>query len=158
MKIFDARDIIRFALRIEENGEALYRKAALAAQNDDIRNLFNLLADEEIQHKALFREMLSKMETLQPAETYDGEYAEYLSDYMDGKVIFTKEVGKELTPDVKDTLSVITFAMGRETDSILYYHEAKRFIAEKYFDIIDKVIAEERNHFSKLAELRKTYA
>jgi len=158
MKIFDARDIIRFALRIEENGEALYRKAALAAQNDDIRNLFNLLADEEIQHKALFREMLSKMETLQPAETYDGEYAEYLSDYMDGKVIFTKEIGKELTPDVKDTLSVITFAMGRETDSILYYHEAKRFIAEKYFDIIDKVIAEERNHFSKLAELRKTYA
>ena len=70
--------------------------------------------------------MLSKMETLQPAETYDGEYAAYLSDYIDGKVIFTKEVQQELTPDTKDTLSVITFAMRREADSILYYHEAKQ--------------------------------
>jgi rubrerythrin len=157
MKILDARDVVRFALRIEENGEALYRKAALSAQNEDIRKLFNLIADEEIQHKALFREMLSKMETLQPAETYDGEYADYLTDYIDGKVIFTKEVGKELKPDAKDTLSVIAFAMGREADSILYYHEAKRFIAEKYYDIIDKVITEERKHFSKLSELRKTY-
>jgi rubrerythrin len=158
MKILDARDIMRFAVRIEEGGEALYRKAALAVKDKDVQNLFNFLADEEIQHKALFREMLSKMETLQPAETYDGEYAEYLSDYIDGKVIFTKEVEKELTPDGKDTLPVITFAMGREADSILYYHEAKRFIAEKYYDVIDKVIIEERKHFSKLSELRKKYA
>ncbi len=157
MKILDARDVIRFAIRIEEDGEALYRKAALAAQDKDVRDLFNLLADEEIQHKVLFREMLSRMETLQPAETYDGEYAEYLSDYVDGKVIFTKEARKELTPDTQDTLSAITFAIGRETDSILYYHEAKRFIAEKYYEIIDNIIKEERKHFSRLSELRKKY-
>ena len=90
MKIFDARDVIQFALRIEEDGEVFYRKAALAAQDKDIRDLFNFLADEEIQHKALFREMFSKMEALQPAETYDGEYASYLSDYIDGKVSLHK--------------------------------------------------------------------
>ena len=136
MKILDARDVIRFAIRIEEDGEAFYRKAALAAQNKDIRDLFNFLADEEIQHKTLFREMLSRMETLQPAETYDGEYAAYLSDYIDGKVIFTKEVQQGFTSDTKDILSAITFAMQREADSILYYHEAKRFIAEKYYNMI----------------------
>jgi rubrerythrin len=157
MKILDARDVIRFAIRIEEDGEAFYRKAALAAQNKDIRDLFNFLADEEIQHKTLFREMLSRMETLQPAETYDGEYAAYLSDYIDGKVIFTKEVQQGFTSDTKDILSAITFAMQREADSILYYHEAKRFIAEKYYNMIDKIITEERKHFSKLSELRKKY-
>lgn len=158
MKIFDARDVIKFAVRIEEDGEAFYRKAALVAQDKDTRDLFNFLADEEIQHKAIFREMLSKMETLQPAETYDGEYAVYLSDYIDGKVIFKKEAQQELTSDTKDTLSAITFAMQREADSILYYHEAKQFIAEKYYNIIDKIITEERKHFSKLSELRKKYA
>ncbi len=158
MKIFDASDVIRFAVRIEKDGEAFYRTVALAAQNKDVQDLFNFLADEEIQHEALFREMLSKIETLQPAETYDGEYAAYLSDYIDGKVIFTKEVQEKLVSDVKSILSAITFAMGRETDSILYYHEAKRFIAEKYYDVIDKVIAEERKHFNKLSELRKKYA
>jgi rubrerythrin len=158
MKIFDANDVIRFAVRIEEDGEVFYRKVALVSQEKDTRDLFNFLADEEIQHKAIFREMLSKMETLQPAETYDGEYAMYLSDYIDGKVIFKKEAQQELTSDTKDALSAITFAMGREADSILYYHEAKRFIAEKYYSIIDKIITEERKHFSKLSELRKKYA
>jgi rubrerythrin len=158
MKTFDARDVIQFAVRIEEDGEAFYRKAALAAEDKDTRDLFNFLADEEIQHKELFREMLSKMEALQPAETYDGEYAAYLSDYIDGKVIFTKKAEQALTPVMKDTFSVITFAMQREADSILYYHEAKRFIAEKYYNIIDKIITEERKHFGKLSELRKKYA
>jgi rubrerythrin len=158
MKTFDARDVIRFAVRIEEDGEAFYRKAGLAAQDKDTRDLFNFLASEEIQHKALFREMLSKMEALQPAETYDGEYAAYLSDYIDGKVIFTKEAEQRLTPDTEDTSSVIAFAMQREADSILYYHEVKQFIAEKYYTIIDKIIIEERKHFSKLSELRKKYA
>jgi rubrerythrin len=158
MKILDARDIIQFAIRIEEDGEVFYQKAALVAEDKDTRDLFNFLADEEIQHKALFRDMLSKMEALQSAETYDGEYAAYLSDYIDGKVIFTKDLQKELAPDAKDTLSAITFAMQREADSILYYHEAKRFIAEKYYDIIDKIIIEERKHFNKLSELRKRYA
>src|SRR5512139_3629460 len=104
MKIFDARDIIQFAVRIEEDGEVFYRKASLAAQDKDIKDLFNLLANEEVQHKALFRDMLSNMEAHQPAETYDGEYAAYLGDYIDGKVVFTKDAQKELAPDVRDTL------------------------------------------------------
>jgi rubrerythrin len=158
MKIFDARDIIQFAVRIEEDGETFYRKASLAAQDKDIKDLFNLLANEEVQHKALFRDMLSNMEALQPAETYDGEYAAYLGDYIDGKVVFTKDAQKELAPDVSDTSSAVMFAMQREADSILYYHEAKQFIAEKYYNIIDKIIIEERKHFSKLSELRKKYA
>jgi rubrerythrin len=157
MKIFNASDIIQFAVRIEEEGEAFYRKAAQNARDKDTQDLFSFLANEELQHKALFREMFSKMETLQPAETYDGEYAAYLSDYIDGKVVFTKDVQKELAPDANDTLSAIAFAMQREADSILYYHEAKQFIAEKFHIIIDKIIIEERKHFSKLSELRKKY-
>jgi rubrerythrin len=157
MKTFDARDVIQFAVRIEEDGEAFYSKAAFAAQDKDTRDLFNFLANEEIQHKVLFREMLSKMEALPPAETYDGEYAAYLSDYIDGKVIFMKEDEQKLTAHTGDTLSAIVFAMQREADSILYYHEVKQFIAEKYYNIIDKIITEERKHFSKLSELRKKY-
>lgn len=157
MKIFDASDIVQFAVRIEEEGEAFYRKAAQDARDKDTQDLFSFLANEELQHKALFREMLSKVETLQPAETYDGEYGAYLRDYIDGKVIFTKDVQQDLTPETKNTLSVVVFAMQREADSILYYHEAKQFIAEKYYNMIDKIITEERKHFSKLSELRKKY-
>ncbi len=158
MKIFNAGDIIQFAVRIEEEGEAFYQKAAQDAQEKDAQDLFSFLAGEEVQHKALFKEMLSGIETSQPAETYDGEYAAYLSNFIDDKVIFTKDARMELSRNPGDTASAIVFAMRREADSILYYHEVKQFVAEKYYNIIDKIITEERKHFSKLSELRKKYA
>ncbi len=157
MKIFNAGDIVQFAVRIEEEGEAFYRKAAQDARDKDTQDLFSFLASEETKHKALFKEMLSSIETSQPAETYDGEYGAYLSNYIDGKVVFTKNVLQELAPDTRDAASAIVFAMQREADSILYYHEAKQFIAEKYYSVIDRIITEERKHFSKLSELRKKY-
>lgn len=157
MKIFNAGDVLEFAVRIEEDGETFYRKAALTAGNKDVGDLFSLLADEEIKHKEIFRDMLSKVEAVAPAETYDGEFAAYLHNYIDGKVIFTKNKEEEASSVAKNTLSAILFAMQREADSILYYHESKQFIAEKYYTIIDKIIAEERKHFSRLSELRIKY-
>ena len=157
MKIFNAGDVLQFAVRIEEDGEAFYRKAALAIGDKDIRDLFLLLADEEIKHKVIFQDMLSKVESVAPAETYDGEFAAYLHNYIDDKVIFTNSKQEEVSSDAKDTVSAILFAIQREADSILYYHESKQFIAEKFYGIIDKVIAEERKHFNKLSELRNKY-
>ncbi len=157
MKIFNAGDVLEFAVRIEEDGEAFYRKAALATGDKDVRDLFSFLADEEIKHKVIFQDMLSKVEAVAPAETYDGEFAAYLHNYIDGKIIFTKNKQEEIASDAKDTLSAILFAMQREADSILYYHESKQFIVEKFYGVIDKIIAEERKHFNKLSELRNKY-
>ncbi len=157
MKIFNAGDVIQFAVRVEEDGEAFYRKAADATKDKDVRQLFHFLAGQEVMHKATFQHMLSKIETVPPAETYDGEYVSYLHDYIDSKIIFAKKARDEVVSKEKDTLSVITFAMEREADSILYYQEAKQFIAEKYYDTMDRIIGEERKHFSKLSELRKKY-
>lgn len=157
MNIFNAGDVIQFAVRIEEDGEAFYRKAALATEDKDARDLFNLLTIEEAKHKIIFQDMLSKGEVVMPAETYDGEYAVYLRDYIDGRVIFTRKVEGEIVSDAKDALSAITFAMQREADSILYYHEVKRFVAGRHYDVIDKIITEERKHFSELSELQKKY-
>lgn len=158
MKIFNVGDIIQFAVRIEEDGENFYRKAAAAAPNGEMQAMFNYLADEETHHKSIFSEMLSKIENIQPAETYDGEYAAYLSDYIDNKVIFTKQVQQEFGSGTKDMISAVNFAMQRETDSILYYHEIKQFVAEKYYDAIDGIINEERKHFRKLSEMRNQLA
>ncbi len=158
MKIFNASDVVQFAIRIEEDGEAFYRKVASAVSDKELQTFFNFLADEETHHKSVFSEMLSRIENVQAAETYDGEYAAYLSDYIDNKVIFTRQVQQELGSDKKDMISAIDFAMQRETDSILYYHEAKQFVAEKYYDAIDNIIKEERKHFRKLADLKKQYS
>ena len=157
MNIFSTGDILQFAVRIEEDGEMFYHKAALNATDKEVRDLFNYLADEEIRHKRIFQEMLSGIETNPQAESFSGEYGAYLRDYVDGKAVFTKDARGEAMSDGLDAASALHFAMGREADSILYYHEAKQFVDEKHYAAIDRIIEEERKHFAKLAEMEKKF-
>lgn len=157
MNIFSTGDILQFAMRIEEDGEMFYHKAALNAEAKETRDFFNTMADEEARHKTVFEEMLKGIDVNPPAESFRGEYAAYLRDYIDGKVVFTKKEKDQVMPDTLDTIGAIRFAMGREVDSILYYHEAKQFIDKKHYAAIDRIIEEERKHFVKLAEMEKKH-
>jgi rubrerythrin len=157
MKIFDASEIYQFAMRIEENGEKFYRRAAVVTEDENARYLFNFLADEEVGHKKIFSALLAKMEKYEPEERYPGEYMAYLRDYLDNKVIFSAKALNEEFCDIKDTVSALDFAINREVDSILYYSEAKNFVAKSQHEAIDKIIDEERKHFAKLTDFKKEY-
>ncbi len=89
MNVFTASDVLNFAIRIEEDGELFYRRVANFPNTDEIRSLFNQLADEEIHHR-IFTEMLEKINDVRPPETYPGEFMDYLRDYIDGKVVFNR--------------------------------------------------------------------
>jgi rubrerythrin len=158
MEIFlQASDIIQFAIRIEEDGEIFYRKAALMMEDKRTGEIFNHLADEEVEHKKIFQDMLAKIGEYRPPESFQGEYLAYLRDYIDNKAVFTKDIKNQQMSDVHDTLSAVSFAMQRELDSILYYQETKQFLSERHYVTIDNIIEEERKHFASLAEIKKTY-
>ncbi len=156
MNLFTASEILQFAIRIEEDGELFYRKSSGFADTDEIRRLFNQLADEEIRHKKVFSEMLEKITDIQPPETYPGEFMNYLRDYIDGKVVFSTDI-KTMADEIRDTISALKFAMGRELESIAYYHEVKSFVPQKHHPQVDSIIQEERKHFAKLSEVLKSY-
>ena len=156
MKIFDASEVFQFAIRIEENGEKFYRYAQGIAKEEEEKKIFNYLADEETNHKKVFEDLVSKIEKYEPAESYPGEYFAYLRAYVDN-IIFTKEELDAELSRVKDTLSAVKFAIRRELDSILYYHETKKFVSESQHHLLDKIIHEETKHFLKLSELEKSY-
>ncbi len=157
MNIFDASEIYRFAIKMEENGEAFYRHAALLTNDEDARYLFNFLADEEVNHKNIFGRMLSKMEKVEPDEGYPGEYMDYLRDFIDHRSVFSKTKLEREFNDVKDTLTAIDFAINREVDSILYYSEAKNFVGKSQQEAIEQIISEERKHFAKLSDFKTDY-
>lgn len=153
---FNASEILQFAIRIEENGEKFYRYAVRIAEDENTKKIFNYLADEEINHKKIFEDLLSRIEKHEPVESYPGEYFAYLRAYVDENVFTNDMLNKEISR-VKNTLSAINFGIQRELDSILYYHEVKTFVPKSQHDLIDKIIGEERKHFSKLSQLRKKY-
>ena len=154
MGTFDVSEIFQFAIGIEENGEKFYHYAAQIAEDEEMKDVFNRLADDEIEHKKIFGKMLSKIEKYEPPDIYPDEYFSYLRAYADG-TIFTGKMQKEELSAVKDVPSAIKFAIQRELDSILYYQEIKKFVTKDQHDLIDGIIEEERGHFLKLSKFLK---
>lgn len=150
MKVFNGHDILQFAIRIEENGEAFYRESASMVADNDVKELFIRLAGDEIGHKKTFEGMLVQLADYTPAETYDGEYLSYLKNYIDGKVIFKDHPKIPEMAKARDKEAALDFAIQKEADSILYYEEVKKFAGAKYVSVIDRIIAEERKHFVTL--------
>ena len=151
---FNASEIFQFAVRIEENGEKFYRKVADLSDDTNLKNLFTFLADEEVRHKQTFGELLSKIEKYEPSETYTGEYFAYLKAYAD-QIVFSSMIDRELDEKM-NPVSSLEFGIRRELDSILYYLEVKKAVPETQRHLIDTIIDEERSHFLKLSNLKKT--
>ncbi|MCX7916816.1 MAG: ferritin family protein [bacterium] len=149
---FNISEIYQFAIKIEENGEIFYRKVAQNTKNKEVSDLFIFLADEEVRHKRIFEEHLSKIEKYEPPEIYPGEYFAYLKAYAE-ELIFPKNIEKELKRE--DILEAINFGIRRELDSIMYYLEIKDLIPETQHLELDKIIKEERSHFVRLSNLKK---
>ena len=107
-----------------------------------------MLAEDEVEHRKKFEGFLEKVENSVPPEAFTEEYFQYLKVYADEK-IFNKKL-----PDIKKPIDAIQFALNAERDSILYYVEAKNFVLVDEKKIIDDIIAEEKQHFVKLSQIK----
>ncbi len=156
MEVFSASEILQFAVKIEENGEAFYVKSAEALPEGRARDLFRHLAREEARHRKTFQEMLSKVETYTPPESYPDDYFAYLRAYVDD-IIFSQETHEREMHVVKDVISALDFSMRRETESIFYYQEIKKFVPQDQHALVDGIIEEERKHFTSLHETKQFF-
>ncbi|MGQ9603229.1 MAG: ferritin-like domain-containing protein [bacterium] len=153
MDVLKASEVLEIAIKIEENGEAFYRKTADRG-DQKFRQMFEWLADEEVKHKAIFKKMLSRVEGYKPAEAYPGEYFAYIRSYANRLVFTPEKLEKEITK-VRTKDDAIEFAIQREIESILYYLEVKSLVPEGQRCEIDKILDEERRHYLKLVDLKK---
>ncbi|TET59559.1 MAG: hypothetical protein E3J47_08405 [Candidatus Stahlbacteria bacterium] len=155
MSLFEPSEVFQFAIRIEENGEKFYRQMVQKFEDPKVKELFSYLADEEIKHKKTYEEMVSKIEKYEPFETFPGEYFAYLRAYAD-KIIFTQKEFDEEIAKIKDINAALDYAINAELNSILYYQEVKNLVSENQRSTIDRIIEEERRHFVKLSEIKRT--
>jgi len=98
------------------------------------------------------------MEKNTPPESYEGEFSAYLRSYVDNNIIFTKEIMDKQLSNIKSTADALDFAIQRELDSILYYHEIKKLVPAGQHEAIEKIIEEERKHFLSLTAMKKCQA
>jgi rubrerythrin len=153
MSIFNAEDVIQFAIRIEENGEKYYQDAERTATDENPKRLFRRLAAEESEHKEFFKKLLLKTNFPSNPEDYQGEYLEELRAYID------EEAALQPSPkDKNDIASILAAAARREAHSILYYEGLKKFVSEDDSKVLDKIKEEEQRHFTEIRSLARTDA
>jgi rubrerythrin len=158
MNVFTAGDIVEVAIRIEENGVNFYKYAERIAKKENEKKLFAELAQAEVAHKKTFEKLFASMEKSGKPESYEGEYEAYLRSYVDNNLIFTKEIMDKQLAKITDINSALDFAIQRELDSILYYHEIKRLVPASGHETLEQIIEEERKHFLSLTDMKKSLA
>ena len=154
MNIFDVTEIYQFAVQIEENGEKFYRAMVEKFDDPKVKELFGFLAEEEVRHEKVFKEMLAKIEDYSPQESYPGEYFDYLHAYADN-LVFTLDKIDEGISSVNTVNEALQYAIGKELDTILYYHEMRNVVPKHQQEMVDEIIDEERKHVVQLTEMKR---
>jgi rubrerythrin len=149
---FNASEILEMAIEIERNGQKFYKKAAQTIGSPDIKRFLLDLADMELKHERIFREMKEQI-TEKEAAVFDpdNEALLYLQTMADGNVFDLKtDLSKKLTG--KQTVEqIFKMAIQIEKDSIVYYIGLEEYVDQKEDkEKVDRIIDEERGHIIAL--------
>lgn len=154
--VFTAREVMQFAVKNEQDGEAFYRKIAKHTAVPAVRTLFLMLAKEESQHARIFKTMLSEVDERETIATDSGEYVDYMTAYYMADILFSANRLEELPPS-PDPVAALDFGIQRELDSITCYMQAQELVPDGQAKLIAQIIEEERGHFLKFSELKREY-
>ena len=153
---FNASEIFEIALQIEKHGEKFYQHAATICDDPKIKEMFEYLAVEEVKHRKTIDGLLSKIDHYEPPEKYPGEYRQYLTAYSENLVFSDEEFEREMKK-VDTVADAVEFAIEKELQSILYYIEMRNLVPEgPQRDEIDRLVEEERRHYLKLNDTKRT--
>ena len=155
-EFFSAADVVGAAVEMEKRGQVVYRRLALAAENREVKRLFETLAAEEGRHEELFSTMARRVGQAElPAWSTMEEYKGYLSALLDSHALFSPGMSETLFANAENLESAVHAAMKLEKDSLLFFQEMLQLIPGSEHSHVLECIAEERRHLRQLAELLK---
>ena len=152
--MFSAIEIIDLAIKLEKNGEAVYRDAIEKVSNPGLVPLLEWMADEEVKHANWFADLKHNLETRNENPFAEEMSRELFNEMMGEKNFSLKDVDFSSIETVEELIGVfIEF----EKDSIIFYEILKPFVedpaARKY---LQKIIEEEKYHIDRLKEVSDT--
>ena len=148
--MFSTSEILDLAVRIEKNGEAVYRQAADKISNPELVALLTWMADEEVKHASWFSELKSKLSMTSHNPFIEEMSHELFDDLLGEKNFSHKDVDFGRVQNVDELMAIfIEF----EKDSVLFYEVLEPFIEdETTLENLRKIIAEENKHITELQQ------
>jgi len=144
------RELIEIAVQIENGGERFYRYAA--GKNEKVRDIFQLLADDEKKHAVLFQSLLVPS----PEYDYSGidktESIPYIRAIVNSTVLRYLLDRKEYPEKMGSVTEVLDFSLGLEKESLLFYYQLLERIQGKGKSTVERIIGEEKKHIEKILQ------
>jgi len=152
--VFNAEEVLQMAEQIERNGARFYRRAAEIVKDARVNKLLLELAAWEDGHEKIFADMRARLGDREREPTvFDPEHEGglYLRAMADGHVFDVKKDPAVLLTGKETALEILTQAIGKEKDSIIFYLGLKEFAPESLGrEKIEGIIKEEMRHIGYL--------
>ncbi|MBU2547341.1 MAG: ferritin family protein [Proteobacteria bacterium] len=157
---FNASEVFKIAIDIEENGLRFYEKAQAKTDDAEVKKIFAELAGEELKHKARFTELRNELpEAASQSQVWDpdNEMDQYLKMMADMHVFRTGADVDVQLDKVQGATEALKLAMQFEKDSIVFFAEIQNMAeGAESRDKIGVLVKEEQGHLRRLAlQLRR---
>ncbi|MBE9543672.1 MAG: ferritin family protein [Proteobacteria bacterium] len=149
--MFSTKEIIDLAIKLEKNGEAVYRSAIEKVSMPGLVPLLEWMADEEVKHADWFAQLKLNLETKNENPFVAEMSRELFSEMLGDKNFSLKEVDFSSIENINDLVEIfIEF----EKDSIIFYEILKPFVEDPVArEHLSKIIDEEESHIERLKEI-----
>lgn len=159
--MYNADEIFKIAIFIEEHGSLFYKKAADVVSNLDLRKSLLDLAKMEEGHINVFKQLRKEFAESSSFSYSDDNENEDASSYLKAIAnthIFTDSKIEEIFAELTDAKSVLDIAMRFEKDSIIVFTALKEEVPEALGkEKINLLIVEELKHILHITKLIKEF-
>ena len=148
--MFTTNEILDIAIRLEKNGEAIYRQAIEKAANPELEAMLRWMADEEVRHAQWFSDLKGIAQ-----KQADDLLSEKISPDLLGNVIGEQSFSlADIDFDnIEQLAELLDVFIEFENDGILFYEMLLPFLRnEKTRQLLEKIITEEKQHVKTLRE------
>ena len=154
-ELFSAAELVNIAIREEVTGATFYRALAKKTDCAALKDFAAKTAEMEDEHAEKFRKLLETIGDYEPAgESYAGEYEEYMSYLIEGRIFPMGEQGEALAARQESDRQAVETAAEMEKNTLLLYQELIRFVREKDRSILQGIMDEERTHLLQFTKFK----
>lgn len=149
--MFSAYEILDIAVKLEKNGEKVYREAMDQTGDPPLKELLKWMAGEEVKHAEWFSELKNEVELNEDHHLIKEMSGDLVSEFVGDQSFSLKDVDFSA---IKDSRELIEVFIEFERDTILFYEMLESFIIdEETSEKLNRIMDEEKDHISKLQEL-----
>ncbi len=148
--MFSAKEILDIAIKLEKNGETVYRNAIKKVAQPEFIDLLAWMADEEVKHANFFSNLKLELETKRVNPFVDEMSRELFDDLLGDKNFSLKDIDFSIVENADDMIAIF---LEFEKDSVIFFKVLEPFVEDPVArQQLNEIIEEENRHIKRLQE------